>query len=309
MSSEEDKKVRLVGFGSVTWDFCALVRDEPQLERTVFADSFVAAPGGQMGNTLRFLSRFGLNGQLRGHVGDDEYGRRIADSLIADGIDTEYLTFHLGEQSRLVVTFTLAGTGDRGFIYKPDELGDMAFPLTALTDRDILLLGECDDRTLVVVQEAKSRQMPCWFLGGWTRQDPKPLLSRCEGVVVSREFVSGWRPERSLRSSLEALIELGPRVAVITDGSHGGLAWIGGARYQFGAYPIQAVDTAGAGDAFAAGIVFSALKGLSPEQMLRFASACAAVNIRTHTASDAPRTLDDVLMFQASHPTPKVSQI
>ncbi len=310
MSKGIERKPRVVGFGSVTWDFCALVREKPQLERTVFADTFVEAPGGQMGNTLRFLSRFGVNCQFRGHVGDDEYGRRIADSLVADGIDIEHLALHAGEESRLVVTFTLGGSGDRGFIYRPDQLGNLEFPTASLTSTDVILLGECDDRTLEVTNAVEAQRIPCWFLGGWTRHDPEQLLSHCEGVVVSREFVSSWLPERSLGSSLEALIELGPKIAVITDGREGGLAWIGGARYRFGSYRVHALDTAGAGDAFAAGILFSALCGHSANQMLRFASACAAVNIQALTASAAPRSLEEVEMFLTAEPNvPSVSEV
>lgn len=87
-------KRRVVGFGSVTWDFCALIDQEPQYERVVRAHRFLEAPGGQMGNTLRFLSRFGLQCFIKGHIGSDVYGDKIISSLVQDGVNVDGLIRH-----------------------------------------------------------------------------------------------------------------------------------------------------------------------------------------------------------------------
>jgi sugar/nucleoside kinase (ribokinase family) len=202
----------------------------------------------------------------------------------------------------IVIAFSHSVSGDRGFIYRPDSLNKLALPSIELDVFDAVLLGECDDRTLDFAMAAQLKGIPCWFLGGWTRQPPEQLLSCCEGVVVSREFVMDWRAGASLVSSFEALIDLGIKLAVITDGSKGGLAWIDGKRLSFGSFSLRAVDTSGAGDAFAAGIVFAALRGFRADRILRFACACAAVNVQTLTASAAPRCAAEVEAFLATEP-------
>jgi sugar/nucleoside kinase (ribokinase family) len=64
----------------------------------------------------------------------------------------------------------------------------------------------------------------------------------------------------------------------VTLGARGSLLLAGDRLYRAPAVRVDAVDTTGAGDVFRGALICSLLRGDSPEVMLRFANAAAAVS-------------------------------
>jgi sugar/nucleoside kinase (ribokinase family) len=66
---------------------------------------------------------------------------------------------------------------------------------------------------------------------------------------------------------------------------------------HFPAYPVKAIDTAGAGDAFRSGVVYGVLHGWSDLETVRYASALAAmICTRSPGVLDCP-THEEALEF------------
>jgi sugar/nucleoside kinase (ribokinase family) len=70
----------------------------------------------------------------------------------------------------------------------------------------------------------------------------------------------------------------------------------------FKPYSIEVVDTLGAGDTFRAGVVFAVLQGMSDDDVVRFASACAAVACTRFPSVYEPPTLEEIEALMASYP-------
>jgi ribokinase len=103
------------------------------------------------------------------------------------------------------------------------------------------------------------------------REQLMPLLAQVEILFVNREEAKLlWGIDYSddtLWNNLQALP--GARVTVITDGARGGKASIEGKVQFFAGEKVKhVVDTTGAGDAFASGMVAGVLYGKSYEQAL-----------------------------------------
>jgi len=60
------------------------------------------------------------------------------------------------------------------------------------------------------------------------------------------------------------------------------------------AFPVDVMDTTGAGDVFRAGFIYAMLRGDPPEGMLRFACATAAVSCTRRGAIASVPTLEEV---------------
>ena len=77
--------------------------------------------------------------------------------------------------------------------------------------------------------------------------------------------------------AMEALIH---RVGllVVKRGKAGAVARRGGERFQVEAFPVESIDSVGAGDSFDAGFVHQFIRGGSIEQCLKFASATGALS-------------------------------
>lgn len=102
-------------------------------------------------------------------------------------------------------------------------------------------------------------------------------------------LVAGETPEE-LASALAAA---GPAEAIVTLGAAGAVATIDGAAHRVAAVPVTAVDTVGAGDAFAAGYLAERLAGADVARRLRTAAIAGAYACR-HPGdwAGAPRRAD-----------------
>ena len=129
--------------------------------------------------------------------------------------------------------------------------------------------------------------------GRWVRLEPSlPHLDLVVPSLAEGEAVSGERgPERVAawfrdRGVCEVALTMG----------RGG-AYVSGAGFE-GAVegmPVAAVDDTGAGDAFAAGMLYGKLVGWDLERSARFACALGALATTAVGASDAVPSVDEVL--------------
>ena len=80
-------------------------------------------------------------------------------------------------------------------------------------------------------------------------------------------------------------VTLGRSGAMIVDGGH---------VHYAPAFPVDAVDTTGAGDVFRGAFIYGLLRGDDPPALLRFANAAAAVSCTRRGAMNAVPSLEDV---------------
>jgi 2-dehydro-3-deoxygluconokinase len=83
----------------------------------------------------------------------------------------------------------------------------------------------------------------------------------------------GWEP----RSFLDTL-EHRPSIVALKHGAGGCTLLAGDQRVNVDAYAVEVIDTVGAGDAFAAGLIAARLRGLSLKNSGRLANAVAALS-------------------------------
>ncbi|GAA3893150.1 carbohydrate kinase [Leifsonia kafniensis] len=81
------------------------------------------------------------------------------------------------------------------------------------------------------------------------------LASLVDLVKLSDEDAAWLYPKESPEAVLRRLLDLGPAVAVMTQGGAGALALSAGARVELPAATVDVVDTIGAGDAFMSGLI------------------------------------------------------
>ena len=114
------------------------------------------------------------------------------------------------------------------------------------------------------------------LLGG---RDPRevlgPLAARADLLFLSEDeagLLFGGRdpgPVREARRDLRA-------ATVVVHGAGGAFAVEEAGVREMAAYPVDVVDTVGAGDAFVAGFLSGRLRGWSTEECLDLANACGA---------------------------------
>jgi sugar/nucleoside kinase (ribokinase family) len=122
------------------------------------------------------------------------------------------------------------------------------------------------------------------------------LHQNCAVNVVSKECTYAYLEEGyTMEEIFEKLVETTDGLVVITSGEKDMLyGRKGKPMKRMKPIPVEVKSTLGAGDTFKAGCVYGLLKGMSDEEIVRFASACSAIAISRFPLPLNPPTLEEV---------------
>jgi 2-dehydro-3-deoxygluconokinase len=254
---------------------------------------------GAESNLAVHLAREGLNVAWAGAVGDDPLGRRLLTAISHVGVDTSFAV--VDGDAPTGVYFKDPGAGSTNVYYyrsgsAASRLGP-AFAATlpldsvaivhisgitaALSDSCLALLNE-------IISVRRAAGLPVSFDVNyrarlWAKHAAAPVLqelaSRCDIVLVGRdEAESLW--DTSTDDDVRALFPDVERL-VVKDGDVGASEYTAAGRIFVPAFPVEVVESVGAGDAFAAGYLSGLLEGGSSRELLTRGHRKAAVALIT----------------------------
>lgn len=247
--------------------------------------------GGQGANTAAWAAVAGAQVALVARVGDDSAGRTAVADLEVLGVDARVAVD--GERPTGTVVVLVAADGERTMF--PDAgangaLGSADFPEDLLVAGDhlhvagyALLRDGSRDAALSALERARAAGMStsvdpssASLLSGGLRQLGKGVGLLMPNGLEARALTGLESPVAAAR----VLAEVFPEV-VVTLGE-GGALWTDGSEVvRMAAEPAEAVDTTGAGDAFAAGYLAACLRGAPPENALAAGCTLAARAVTT----------------------------
>ncbi|OEU85077.1 sugar kinase [Streptomyces abyssalis] len=261
-----------------------------------------SSPGG-VANMATALARLGLRTSLAAAFGDDMYGDYCREALDkGEGIDLALSHTVPGWHSP--VTVSMAYEGERTMISHGHEAPPRE---TASSSAAALGLGgapidpeapDCPPPARACVTSLVPGDRQEWiataarrgsriFAGvGWDDTGDwdlgaLPGLEHCEAFLPNAEEAMRYTRTRCPRAAARALSETVP-LAVVTLGAHGSCAVDGrtGETAEVPGIPVDALDTTGAGDVFAAGFVMGSLAGWPLPDRLAFAGLTAALSVQ-----------------------------
>jgi sugar/nucleoside kinase (ribokinase family) len=248
------------------------------------------------------LVRLGTPAAVAGKVGTDPLGDFLLALLDERGVERPLVLRDPAAPTSASVVL-VDGEGERTFLHLPGANGSLTaeeLDLDALLRAawlhvaGALVLPALDGEPLAgLLAEARRRGVrtsltPVWDASGrWERVRPcLPHLDVFVGSLAEGRAITGEaEPERVAAA-------LGVPDVVLTDGANG--CWASGAGALPGC-PVEAVDGTGAGDAFAAGVLFGMLAGWPLERAARLANAVGALAVTRVGAVEGVSGLDDAL--------------
>ena len=111
------------------------------------------------------------------------------------------------------------------------------------------------------------------------------------------EFYTGIKitSEKEAKQAAEKLINFGIKKVVITLGEKGLFYYDGKQEIYLKAFPVKAIDTTGAGDAFNGGLAFGISKNKNIKECLELANKVAGISTTKLGAGDSMPLLKDVI--------------
>ena len=231
--------------------------------------------------------RLGLKTAIYTNIGDDSSGQDIAKRFLEEKVDSRYVINNAGMESNFSAVLNFKG--DRTiFVYHQD----WKYRLPEL-DRSRWLYytsvgASFSDSNLVeevinYLQRTGARLMyspGTYQLKRGVKKYPQ-LLALAEVFNVNKEEakkILGYQSDEvvNVKKLLKQLNDLGPKVVIITDGPQGVFATDGMNFYQMDAFPATVLETTGAGDGFAIGVLAALFYGRDLTEALRWGSANSA---------------------------------
>ena len=272
----------IFGLGQCSLDYIGMIPVYPPPDvKCEFTDLHMQG-GGPVANALVALRRWGLPCYISAVVGDDAFGKAIADSLREEGIDTGGIMTRIGHLSQFAFIVaepdmarrTIFWQRPTGMPIQPDELDLEVLQKSSALHTD----GLFTEASLFACSKAKEAGIPVIVDAG-TLRDGMLDIARLSDCFIASETFSQAMAEDPLETC-HKLSELGCRFVGVTLGARGYIAMIDGHVMKKPAYPARAIDTTGCGDAFHAGVCYGIVQGLDAENCLEL-GAWAAASVST----------------------------
>lgn len=277
------------------------VAQHPGPDEKLKALGLVNCGGGLASNAAVTAARLGCRTAFVGYLGADVYGDLHLAELQADGVNTDWVV--RGSEPTPLSAIIVKPDGQRTIINHRGESENACagrFDLTQLRAKSILIDGHQWDLALELIEYAKINGVPVVIDADTLRPQITALVGLVDYVVASADFAREYSGG-SAAAGLAALAAVAPNV-VVTLGEQG-LIWQRGETCgELAAFPVQVVDTTGAGDAFHGAFAAGLALGMSWVDLLRYASAVGALCCTQMGGRVGIPTAREVVDFLVKHP-------
>ncbi|MCI0402737.1 MAG: carbohydrate kinase family protein [Acidobacteria bacterium] len=314
----QDRRPRVLVLGDINVDVLGRL-EAPSL---VGGDSMSSALefhlGGVGANTALALARLGFPARLLGLVGQDWFGDFALRVLQNEGVDISSVQQTERAPTGLVFIAVEPGGqrtmfGSRGAnreITLPPDRQDYWEGVTALHLVGYAFLsptGEAVARRLLA--EACARSLPASLDVGNdpSRLVPEAILQVASGLdilIVAFDEAMALSGQSELQSIVEALEQRGPRQVILKRGEKGCWFREQGELLNAPAFPVQVVDTTGAGDVFTAALLRARLEGWPWREAAVLANAAGGLAAAVVGAGEQAPALGAVERLLQTTPLP-----
>ena len=302
----------VVGVGANSTDFVYRLPEYPVPDGPLSKlriGSHERSPGGQIATALSACARLGLKTSYVGTISTDGNGDFIREALTTRGIDVGRAVFRPAPNPFAVILVAegmtshglqrvSSGQGERIVLWdRPAEMAlrpaDLPADLAAGTR--LIHVDDVDPDAAIAAGKAGIAAGVHVTSDIEAARPKTPAILDAVTVPIFAEHVPGdLTGERDLERALRILRQRHAGMLVATMGARGAGMLVGDRFIRQPAFPVDVIDTTGAGDVFRAGFIYAMLRGDPPEGMLRFACATAAVSCTRRGAIASVPTLEEV---------------
>ena len=281
----------VVVFGSINMDLVARSPRLPAPGETLTGHSFETVPGGKGANQAVAVARLDVPTQMVGRVGNDTFGQDLLTALQQSGVGCDRVWVDPDTHSG-IAAIAVDDASENTIIIVPGANGrvdaaDVERLVSALSGARVLML-QLEVPLPMVVAAAKAAKAA----GVIVVFDPAPAPTHLPAELyplidiitpnqIETSQLVGF-PVKTLDDAARAAAVLQQRGVgtVITKlGQQGAVCLTADDTFEIPPFPVTAVDTVAAGDAFNGGLAAGLAAGLSLQQATVQASAVAALSV------------------------------
>ena len=299
-------QARVGCLGLSALDYIWVVDDLPGgSSAKVRAGEFAVKGGGMAATAAVTVARLGGDVSFIGRAGADREGEMMRAELAAEGVDVTH--FRLFDNARSSISGIFVGKdGERQIAnFRGAALPAETewLPLDTFGKLGALL---CDPRWPDGAQAAfkacRDHEIPTILDGDVATADVfDALLPLTDHAIFSEPALASYAGSTGEAALCQIAERHGCTVTAVTRGEAGVLSLEGGKFHQTSAFPIEAIDTTGAGDVFHGAYAYAIARRAPTLEAMSFASAVAALKCTRPDGRSGIPTLDASLSLWRTH--------
>jgi ribokinase len=304
----------IAAIGLASWDSLLVVDRYPAAGAYAIVEDQHSLPGGTTTNLATALAKLGAKVQLRAVIGDDDEGRQLVDDLRQIGVNVDAVTVRPGEKTDASTIVISRQPMDRTIYWHVGAAIRKGDPLDidAFFGKDLLVLDVADAPLRRFLTDLPAHTRPAVrMLGTLTylvdsgEPDEMEVALRYDTLIGNEREFESLTGANDPDDALDEIVRLMPganvRAAVMSRGNRGCRIVTRDEDLDIPSFSVEAIDTTGAGDAFAAGIAWGMALRWPWDETGRFANAVGALSTRGIGAQTSLPKLDEVNRLLADH--------
>lgn len=314
MPNSDNSLQKVIVFGSINMDLVVKTPRLPSPGETLLGHDFFTAPGGKGANQAVAVARLGIPSYMVGRVGSDREGTSLLWSLQTYGVQTDFIsvdeTTHSG-----VAAIAVEDSGQNHIIVVPGANGQVntedITKLSNLFNNTAALLLQLEIPLPAVLAAAKAAQnagIKVILDPAPARQDIPEALYPLVDIITPNETEAsqlvGFEVNslETAKAAASVLLQRGVKTAAIAKlGALGVFCATTAESFFVPAFPVQAVDTVAAGDAFNGALAAALAEGHSLRQAVIWGAAAGALATTASGAMPSLPNRDTLNQFLKQH--------
>lgn len=297
------KTYDVVGLGLNAVDHLCIVPHFPKFDSKLKMLDFKRQGGGQAATAMVACQRLGLKTRYLGKIGNDDLGRYSQKSLEDEGVDIKGVIVVPDTRNQFAFILIDQDTGERTIIWDRDKRLVMhpdEVPREIACSAKVLLVdGHDAAAALQAARFAKEDGIIVVMDAERISEETTELVSLVDILISEKHFPERFTGISDIKEALAEIALRGPRLAGVTLGKDGALAFYDGTFYHSPAYEVSCRDTTGAGDVFHAAFIRAIIEDWDIARCLDFSNAVAALKCRELGGRAGLPSFDEALEFMA----------
>ncbi|MGY4688885.1 ribokinase [Salibacterium sp. K-3] len=286
---------KITVIGSINMDLATSTERMPAQGETVLGEDFATIPGGKGANQAVAAAKLGAEVDFIGRVGNDVFGGRLTEHMKEQGVSVRYLepvtdmpsgtaSIILSEQDNRIIVVPGANQAVTPEVVEAHE--------HVIAESGIVLL----QLEIPVESVAKAAELAAKH-GTTVILNPAPVQELPGELLQNTDYFTPNEHELLHLFQNEADKALYHPRCIMTKGADGVLFTEDNKERHISGYPVEPVDTTGAGDTFNGALAAALTGGRSLADACRRANAAAALSVQKMGAQGGMPSQEEVDEF------------
>ena len=280
---------KILIIGSSNTDLITTMKRFPAPGETIEGTGFFTAMGGKGANQAIAALRSGGDASFITSLGTDVNGQSALEYYKQQGLDVSMSLIVDGVPSGTAVIW-VNETGENSIVITPGANNKLSPEYIQGLEKAIqeagLLVMQMEipyETVSAVCKIAQKYGRKVMLNVAPARKVDDALLKAVEILVVNEteaETITGRKlEENNVEEMVDLLLSMGPKVVLLTLGDKGCFLKTGTEKHVVPAFKVCPVDTTAAGDTFCGAVAAEYMSGKNWDEILKFATAAAAISV------------------------------